>query len=80
MTTDSIKDLLANKNFKEPPEIVYIKKFVKSKLGEEPRVKIAADSIIIMVKGAAMAGALRPEIHKLEQKLETDKKILIRIS
>lgn len=80
MTTDSIKDLLANKNFKEPKEIVYIKKFVKSKFGEEPRVKIATDSIIITVKGAAMAGVLRPEIHKIEQKLETNKKILIRIS
>lgn len=80
MTTDSIKDLLANKNFEEPGEIVYIKKFIKSKFGEEPRVKISADSITIIVRGAAMAGVLRPEIHKLQQKLETDKKLLIRIT
>lgn len=78
--SNSLSDILGSKDFKQPDEITKIKNFVKTKFGEEPRVSITPNSIIVIVKGAALAGALRPEIHKLQKQLSTDKKLLIRIS
>ncbi|MBI5357556.1 hypothetical protein HZB74_01780 [Candidatus Saccharibacteria bacterium] len=78
--SDSLSDILSNKDFKQPDEITKIKNFVKTKFGEEPKVSITSNSIVVIVKGAAMAGALRPEIHKLQKELSTNKKLLIRIS
>lgn len=77
--TQSIKDLLSKRNFEQPDEFVQIKKFVKSKFGEEPGIKITQNSIIIMVSNSALAGALRMELHILSRELNTNKKLLIRI-
>lgn len=77
---DSIKDVLKHKDFEQPDEIQQIKDFVKSKFDEEPAVKITKNSIIISVSNASLAGALRMQIHKLEEGLKTDKKLLLRIS
>lgn len=77
--TDSIKDLLNRKAFEQPDEIQQIKNFVKDKFDEEPKVKITPNSIIISVSNASLAGALRSHLHNLEQKLETNKKLLLRI-
>lgn len=77
---DSIKDLLTRKDFEQPDEIQQIKNFVKSKFNEEPSVKITANSIIISVSNASLAGALRVHLHHLAQDLQTKKKLLIRIS
>lgn len=77
---DSIKDLLTRKDFEQPDEIQQIKNFVKSKFDEEPAVKVTPNSIIITVSSAALAGALRVHLHHLVKDLQTDKKLLLRIS
>jgi hypothetical protein len=77
---DSIKDLLTRKDFEQPDEIQRIKDFVMSKFGEEPRVRITKDSIIISVSNASLAGALRMHLHHLAKDLETEKRLLLRIS
>jgi ribosomal protein L31E len=77
--TDSIKDLLANKSFRAPDEIEQIKRFVQKEFNEEPKVKIAGANIIITVSNAAVAGNLRYQVHQLQQDLNIDKKLLIRI-
>lgn len=77
--TDSIKDILGGTNFEPPDEIAQIKKFVQDSFGEQPRVKIAKENIIITVSNAALAGSLRYQLHNLQNELKTTKKLLIRI-
>lgn len=75
----SLGDLLAGKNYREPPEIRQIKDFVQSEIGLTPRVTINTESYIIQVPSAAAAGTLRSSLFKLQSQLETKKRLLIRI-
>lgn len=75
----SLADLLADKNYQEPPEIRQIKDFVEAEIGLRPRVDIKTDSYIIKVPSAAAAGALRASLFKLKNQLGIDKRLLIRI-
>lgn len=77
--SDSISDILGKKDFKEPPEIQAVKQFVSDKFGEIPSVKLTDSAIIIGVSSSALAGALRPEIHKLAEQLNTKKRLVLRI-
>lgn len=77
---DSIKDLLTQKDFEQPDEIQQIKDFVKSKFGEEPKVKITQKNIIISVSNASLAGAMRMHLYHLSKEIQTDKKLLLRIN
>lgn len=76
---DTLKDLLANKNFAEPPEIQIIKDFVQANTKLTPRVSIAHGSYVIYVSSAAAAGVLRTKIVQLQKKLDTEARIQIRI-
>lgn len=75
----SIGDILGNKKFSEPPEIKAIKEFVTNLIGTSPSVKISNDHLIINVPSAAAAGVLRFQLVNLQQKLNTKKRIIIRI-
>ncbi len=75
----SLADLLAGKNFQEPPEVKQIKEFVLAEVGINPKVSLSTNSYIIIVPSAAAAGTLRSSLFKLKDQLETDKKLLIRI-
>lgn len=78
--TDSIKDLLQKKNFDQPDEITKIKNYVIKKFGEEPAVKVTPSFVVISVSNSALAGALRPELHKLEDQLDSEKRLIIKIN
>lgn len=75
----SLSDLLADKNYQEPPEIQQIKEFVEAQIGLRPGVAIKTDSYIIKVPSAAAAGALRSSLFKLKEQLQTRKRLIIRI-
>jgi hypothetical protein len=75
----SLADLLADKNYQEPPEVRQIKEFVEAEIGLKPGVDINTDSYIIKVPSAAAAGALRSNLFKLKEQLDTEKRLLIRI-
>lgn len=77
--SNSIGDLLANRKREEPPEIAIIKGFVTEKFNQPTEVTIQEKQIVITVKGAALAGALRPLLPQLQERCETDKRLLIRI-
>lgn len=77
--SNSLGDILGKKDFSEPSEIQTIKSFVSDKFGQMPNVKLAETTIIITVSSASLAGALRPELHKLQAQLETKKRLIIRI-
>jgi hypothetical protein len=77
--TNSIKDLLAAKNFEQPDEIKTIIEFVEQKYHEKPQVKISSDLIIITVSNAGVAGLFRMELHILQKKINSKRRLMIRI-
>jgi hypothetical protein len=78
--TQSIGDVMANRNYGEPPEVRRIKDFVKAEIGIVPGVSSNRETYIIRVPSAAAAGTLRPGLFRLHKLLDTKKRILIRIS
>ncbi len=77
--TDSLKDLLGAKNFDEPEEIKIIKTFLLKNYEVDCQVSVQSQQIIIAVKGASLAGALRMRLHELKELCQTDKRLAIRI-
>jgi hypothetical protein len=78
--TDSIKNILDKRSYEQPDEITYIKNFVLAKFGEEPKVRITKQSVIINVSNASLAGALRVHLYKIERELKLKKSLRIIIS
>lgn len=76
---DAIGDLLPRKRFEEPEEVRIIKKFVFDKFGQTPGVTIQKNQIIITVRGAALAGALRPRLIELKGLLPQEARLVLRI-
>jgi hypothetical protein len=76
---DSLQDILGSKDFVTPPEVETIKIFVRKTFSADVGVVMQAYSITITTPSAALAGSLRPLLHKLKKELDTDKKIFIRI-
>lgn len=77
--SNSIQDLLKDRSFNEPPEIKIVQAFVESHFKQKPQVLVSPTQIVIGVKSSALAGALRPLLPQLQEKLETDKQLRIRI-
>lgn len=76
---DSIKDLLADREFKEPPEISRIKDFVKRKYDSDVKVNLTGEHIIISAENSALAASLRANLPELVSAAGTAKKIIFRI-
>jgi len=77
--SNSLGDILGKKKFEEPDEIGQIKSFVFELFKQTPSVTLTDSAIIISVSSASLAGALRPELHKLQEQLNTPKRLTIRI-
>ncbi len=77
--TDSIADLLADRNIEQPPEIKIIQDFVEAKFQVKPQITVGQTQIVIGVKGSALAGALRPFLVQIKDACQTDKRLVIRI-
>ena len=75
----SLFDILGAKDYDEPPEVAEIKNYVKREFGMAVAVTVQKHVLIIHVQSAALAGSLRPHLHKLAKKLNTEKKLIIRI-
>lgn len=78
--SDSLADLLAQKNFGEPVEVEVIKNFVHENFRSNCNVSINQRQIIINVAGASLAGALRMRLHELQALCQTEKRLIIRIT
>jgi hypothetical protein len=76
--TKSLADIMANK-WDEPKEFIVIKEYVRQKYNAQVGIKQTDRSIIILTSGSALAGTLRMDINKLQEELNTDKKLLIRV-
>lgn len=77
---DLLADILATKNLEEPDEILIINNFLKQNYQAICQVTMTPRQIIITVKGASLAGALRMRLHELQTLCQTDKKLIIRIT
>lgn len=76
---DRLGDLLPQNRFDEPEEVKTIKAFVQERFQQTVSVTVQPSSISIHVKSAALAGALRTELHHLQRKIGTEKRLVIRI-
>lgn len=76
---DTLFNLLADRDFDEPAEIRLIKDYVRNQFQASVGVTLAQQQIIITTPSAALAGSLRPHLHKLKKELATDRRLLIRI-
>lgn len=74
-----IADILLRKDFDEPPEVAAIKRFVERHFQSTPAVSIQPQQIVIEVRSASLAGALRMKLHELKKECGIDKKLFIRI-
>lgn len=77
--TNSLRDLLPRDKYQEPPEVKIIKDFVHDNYQQTAQVTVQQTQIIIQVKGAALAGTLRMQLHELKELTQTDKRLVIRI-
>lgn len=77
--SNSLADLLADKNFDEPPEMAAIKLFVKEAFDEDVEVLVRERDIIVGVRNSSLANSLRLKINDLRAAAETDKRIIFRI-
>ncbi len=79
--TDSLKDILSGRaKSNEPSEFGIIKRFMMKEYKMTPKLSLSGRNIIINVPNSALAGALKLSLHELQEKCQTDKKLVIRIS
>ncbi len=74
-----LSDLLLQNQPQEPAEIAIIKKFVHEHFQADCTVTARPSQIIIGVKSAALAGALRMRLHELKEACGAKGRFLIRI-
>ena len=77
--SDSLADLLANRQFDEPEEIKIIKDYIFAHFQADSHVTMQSNQIVISVSNSSLAGALRMKLHELQQLCETKKRLVIRI-
>jgi hypothetical protein len=77
--SNSLADLLANKNFDEPTEMLVIKQFVTDTFQEDVEVLVRDKDIIVTTSSSALANSLRLKITELRRITQTKKRIVFRI-
>ena len=78
--SNSLADILMNKNFDEPAEATAIKQFVLDKYQKSVAVTVRDKDITITAQGAAFANALRMQTRQLQRAAATDKRLVFRIA
>lgn len=76
---DSLFDILAHKDFSEPPELAAIKGYIHDHFQADAEVVSHEFDIVIIVTSASLAGVLRFHVRKLQTAAQTKKRLVIRI-
>lgn len=76
---DSLFDILARKDFSEPPELVAVRGYIHDHFQTDAEVIVHEFEIIIVVPSASLAGVLRFHVRKLQTAAQTKKRLVIRI-
>lgn len=77
---DSLADILGRDRFEQPPEVKIIKDYVNQHFQVTCEISVNSRQIIIIVKGASLAGALRVKLYELQALCQTQKRLVIRIN
>lgn len=77
--SNSLADLLANKDFDEPDEMRAIKQFVQQNYQVDVEVQLRDKELIVTTPSAALANTLRLKLPELRKAAATDKRIVLRI-
>ena len=75
----SLGDVLARKDFDEPPEMRAIKSFVQETFQSDVEVLVRVRDIVIICSSAALANSLRLKSPELRAAAATKKKLIFRI-
>ncbi len=78
--SNSLADILANRNFDEPEESLAIKHYVMEKFQKAVAVTVRDKEIIVTAQGAAFTNALRMQTRQLQRIVGTDKRLVFRIA
>ena len=76
---DSLQELLGRYSPKEPDEVVALKRYVSEEFGVESSVGMHGETLVITVKSASLANALRLRLPTLQKVAKTKRKIMFRI-
>lgn len=76
---DSIDDILAGKDWGEPPVIGAIKQYIQDKYDARVSIRLNNEQIIITVDNSLLASSLRSNLIQLKRSVKTDKNIILRI-
>ena len=77
--SESLADLLARRDFDEPPEVRAIKEYVRRYYETEVKVQVQPHALIVSARSAALIGSLRVNLPKLQAAAQTDKRIMLRV-
>lgn len=78
--SESLADILLNRNYDEPDEALSIKNFVMSKYNKAVAVTVRDKDITITAQGAAFTNALRMQSRQLQRAANTEKRLIFRIA
>jgi hypothetical protein len=78
--SNSLSDILLNRNFDEPAEATAVKNYVLQKYDKSVAVTVREKDIIITAQSAAFANALRMQWKQLQKAASTDKRLVFRIA
>jgi len=79
MMSDSLADILKEKDFDEPPEMAAIKSYIKKTFSAEVEVQVRERDIVITASSASLANNLRLQQTELKRAASTAKKLVFRI-
>lgn len=76
---DSLQELLGRYSPKEPDEVVALKRYVSEEFGVESSVGMHGETLVITVKSASLANALRLRLPAIQAAANTKKRLVFRI-
>ena len=76
---DSLQDLLGRYDPKEPEEITVVKQYILDEFGAQASVGLHGETLVITVRSASLANALRLRTVSLQKIAKTKRKIMFRI-
>ena len=76
---DSLSNILAQKDFDTPTEVVAIQRYVKRKYDIAVSINLKANTIVIVVPSASLASSLRMQTTAIQKTANTTKRLVFRI-
>lgn len=76
---DRLEDILASRLPQEPDEVAAIKRYIDEQFQAPATVGVQDQSLVITVRSAALANALRLRAPQIQAACQTTKRLVIRI-